>query len=256
MLGKFLKVEFRRSFTKPFFIIAVSVLVCLTLAACIYYKVSPNDNSNKTVYGITEYETFEELEQKINDTAETLKREKEAYETAKETGAFGKDKLAAKRQNIEYLETGLNTMKLLYEKRINFNRVLEYRDFDSGNGAGAAISFICLAAIAVSILSAMRLAFIVPSEIKDGQAKLTMILSIGRINYVIYKLISQTLQALAVLTAYSLLALALSAAFFPVKESFVIFAAPKGAFCLPIYLNKRRKANERIRNHHVNRRVC
>lgn len=88
MLGKFLKVEFRRSFTKPFFIIAVSVLVCLTLAACIYYKVSPNDNSNKTVYGITEYETFEELEQKINDTAETLKREKEALRNRKGNGSL------------------------------------------------------------------------------------------------------------------------------------------------------------------------
>jgi len=226
--------ELKRIYKSPLFIAIVIILLCLIIFGTIYINIniSKYDGTNKIIYGITKYESFEELEQRIIDEKESLTIEQQMLKETLSYDIQDKDIIKVKQDRISYMETNINAMSLLLEKRINFENVKAYRDFNIKNGTSVMMSFNLIIAIIIFIISAIKIAIIIPSEIKEGQSKLTLTLPIGRINYALYKLVANLIFLLSLLIFFSVFSAIVCAIFFPVKDVFILFASPYQAICL------------------------
>lgn len=229
---KFFATEIKRLFTHPAFITLAAVFFMLTLIASVYYFSTEEGNSAaEMVYGVSEYENFDELRERITASQTALAEQNKALESAILAGASD-FRLTQMRNNISYLETNIHTMKLLLDNELPFDCALQYGNFDRSNGAGAVAAFIQIAALAISLIVAVIMALMIPSEIKDGQAKLTLALPVGRMKYVLYKFSVRMMFVVVAFVAYVLLAMSVSAIFFPVWEVYIIMASTDGAICL------------------------
>lgn len=124
------------------------------------------------------------------------------------------------------------SMKTLYEKNIAYKNVNAYSDFDKTNGVSAVANFINIFAIVVSILMAIKLSVSVPNEIKEGQARFTMITSVGRTDYVLFKWATELIKNLFAFIVFSLLCFAVVAMFYPTGGKYVLVATITNSFLL------------------------
>lgn len=229
--GKILKFEIfgRKKFL--FFCILVGIALLAVFCASVYLKVSTTPSDKKSLYFINEYTSREELKSNLDASHTTLVELEKEYEQAKASGAAGFI-LAEKKTNIDVLKRSIKGMETLYENNIAYKNVIAYSVFDKVNGVSAVVNFINIFAIVVSILTAIRLSVSVPNEIKEGQARFTLITSVGRTDYVLFRWATELIKNLFALIVFSLLCFALVAMFYPTGGKYVLVATVTNSFLL------------------------
>lgn len=230
---KFLKIELRKIFKTPFFIIMTALFLFSILFGAIYVEFSSSSFQEKTQikYGVEQYVSFEELEQRIAKEKENLEIEEKMLQESISINDYS-DIIEEKQIRIDNMKTNIYAMQVLLEKRINYDNVQAYRNFSINNGASILLSFNGIGAIIIFFISAIKISLIIPSEIKEGQAKFTFILPMGRIKYALYKLFANITSSFSLLILCSFFATIICSIFFPIKNVFIIFASPYKAICL------------------------
>lgn len=140
--------------------------------------------------------------------------------------------LFRKKTVIDALKRSIKGMETLYEKNIAYKNVIAYSDFDKTNGVSAVANFINIFAIVVSILMAIKLSVSIPNEIKEGQARFTMITSVGRTYYVLFRWATELIRNLFAFIVFSLLCFAVVAMFYPTGGKYVLVATITNSFLL------------------------
>ena len=79
------------------------------------------------------------------------------------------------------MQTMLRAMRVLYEEKISYASAVQYGDFDRENGASVAVLLFLPVSAVLGGICAARIALKIPSERKDGQAKLTFLLPVGKV---------------------------------------------------------------------------
>ena len=229
--GKILKFEIfgRKKFL--FLCVFVGIALLAVLCASVYLKVSNVSSDKKSLYFINEYTSREELKSNLDASHATLVELEKEYEQSKASGAAGFI-LAEKKTNIDVLKRSIKGMETLYEKNIAYKNVIAYSVFDKANGGSAVVNFINIFAIIVSILMAIRLSVSVPNEIKEGQARFTMITSVGRTDYVLFRWAAELIKNLFAFMVFSLLCFAVTAMFYPTGGKYVLVATVTNSFLL------------------------
>lgn len=74
--------------------------------------------------------------------------------------------------------------------------------------------------------------FSIPNEIKEGQARFTMITSVGRTYYVLFKWATELIKNLFAFIVFSLLCFAVVAMFYPTGGKYVLVATITNSFLL------------------------
>ncbi len=229
--GKILKSEIFGRKKLGTLCIFVSVAVLSVLCVSVYLKVSDTSSDKKSTYFINEYISSEELKTNLDVARTTLDELEKEYEQAKKSGASG-FVLSDKKSNIDALKRSIKGMETLYENDIEYKNIVAYSGFDKANGASALVYYINIFAIVVSLFMAIRLAVSIPNEIKDGQARFTMITSLGRIYYVLFKWATELIKGLFVFAAFSLLCCAVVAIFYPLSDEYILVATTEYSFLL------------------------
>lgn len=229
--GKILKFEIfgRKKFL--FLCVLVGIALLAVLCASVYLKVSNVSSDKKSLYFINEYTSREELKSNLDASQATLVELEKEYEQSKASGAAGFI-LAEKKTNIDVLKRSIKGMEALYEKNIAYKNVIAYSVFNKANGVSAVVNFINIFAIIVSILMAIRISVSVSNEIKEGQARFTMITSVGRTDYVLFRWATELIKNLFAFIVFSLLCFALVAMFYPTGGKYVLVATVTNSFLL------------------------
>lgn len=229
--GKILKFEIfgRKKFL--FLCVFVGIALLAVLCASVYLKVSNVSSDKKSLYFINEYTSREELKSNLDASRATLVELEKEYEQSKASGAAGFI-LAEKKTNIDVLKRSIKGMETLYEKNIAYKNVIAYSVFDKANGGSAVVNFINIFAIIVSILMAIKLSVSIPNEIKEGQARFTMITSVGRTDYVLFRWAAELIKNLFAFMVFSLLCFAVTAMFYPTGGKYVLVATITNSFLL------------------------
>lgn len=77
-----------------------------------------------------------------------------------------------------------------------------------------------------------RISVFIPNEIKEGQARFTMITSVGRTYYVLFKWATELIKNLFAFIVFSLLCFAVVAMFYPTGGKYVLVATITNSFLL------------------------
>lgn len=215
-----------------FSILLIAVIIIILIST--YFLLSKDNTEKKSLYLITQYNSKEELQSNINSAKISLEYEKEDYKKAIESNA-NKAILSYKKNNIAALTRMIVAMEKLYDKDIPYKNVVEYHSFDKNNGSSAIISYVGIVAIIVQILLVLKIALIMPTEIKEGQAKLTLTITKNRIKYIAFKWAVELLRAIFFIIIFSMLAFLIVAIFFPIKSTYILCATTQSALILTAF---------------------
>lgn len=235
MIKKFLSYDIKRFFKSRMFIAAMCVLILTiiifvtTVSLSDLFKDSYPQSTG--AYGVPNYEDFQDLDQIISDTEQMLAEE---IESQKRAESYGQD-TSYQQLTITRLKTALNTMNILRDKEIDFEKAVSYGAITDTNGVGVIVALIQIVTVMVALLSVARMSVSICSEKKVGQYKLTFTLAEGKIKYSIAKQLSIYLQGLLLIILSSVLSVILVAAVFPIKGTVLIAATAQSAFVLNFF---------------------
>lgn len=233
MFIRFLRFELFRAKKLVLFLALIGLSIVITIVVSLF--LSQNSNfDKKSLYSINKYGSIEELQINLEHYKTVLDFEKTEYEKAANANA-NLTILYNKKNNISTLERTISAMEVLKEKDIPYECAVEYHSFDNKNGASAITSFIGIMSLILQLYLVIKVSTIIPSEIEKGQAKLTLILPLGRVKYAIYKWAVEIIKSLIFLLFFALFAFATIAVFFPIKSTYLIYATTTRAFALPAF---------------------
>lgn len=238
---KLLVNDTKKTLKNKFTYIFIGLILIVHIGCLIIPYIVPDyENNYKSSYGINEYNTIEELSDRILQLEETYKSTEEqlALDIKNEDLTISETKNA--KINLKTASRQILTYKYLYEHKIEYSRyqdygflqtlmVSKYSGLNSTMGVMFFISYI------IGFITLLRAAIVIPSEIKDGQYKLLFTLPVNRYKYLIYKCLFIILQSAALMIISSIVA----AVFYGVLHGFndvLVFATADYAFGLSYFL--------------------
>lgn len=233
-MAKFIKFELKRAVTSKWFLILFVGLAVMALAISVYCVMNRDDSSagKQVLYGVAYYETFEELSQQIETTKEALKAEENELTEGIANGSLNDLQIAAAERNIQYLETNISVMTVLLENSISFDHATAYHNFNVKNGASVAITILFISWIIVGLFAALKISCNIPSELKEGQAKLSFVLPIGKTRYSLARYAADTLKFILLYIVLAIIVLICSVIFFEPSGYYTVAAVGSAALLL------------------------
>ncbi len=227
----------RRALRSKFLWSAAILLLLLAAAACAWCRFAPAEEPSgeyKSVYGILEYESPEELAAQIASAEEALRLEQQDLEEAIAKNLYSDAQIASSEQNIRQMQTMLRAMRVLYEEKISYASAVQYGDFDRENGASVAVLLFLPVSAVLGGICAARIALKIPSERKDGQAKLTFLLPVGKVRYAAGLAFAEFAGFALLTVAFALFLLPSLYLFLGTGSAYVLVATSRTAFLLTV----------------------
>lgn len=233
-MAKFIKFELKRAVTSKTFLSLFVGLVMTALAISVYCAANGDDPSaeKQVLYGVAYYETFEELSQQIETTKAALKAEENELTEGIANGSLNDLQIAAAERNIQYLETNISVMTVLSENSVPFDHATAYRNFNVKNGASVAITILSISWSVVGLFAALKISCNIPSELKEGQAKLSFVLPVGKTRYALARYAADTLKFVLLYAVLAIIVLLCSVLFFEPDGYYTIAATGSAALLL------------------------
>lgn len=231
MFKNFVKTDTKNNIKKPSFVAFLLLFVAVVVCLSCYFKFSETEKSKRTIYNVTIYESKEELALQLEKTKSIYVKELDTYNKLNQSGK-NSYMIKEKKYQVDELAKTIKTLELLNDKDLAFEEVVQYRNTYKNNTAGFVVSFIIVGATMAQLFFVFKSSMLVPSELKYGQSRFTLIMSVGRINYVFYRWISIVIVAELSLLVITLLSISISSLFFGIKSSFVIFSTINQSFVL------------------------
>lgn len=225
-MNKFLRFELKRALNSKLLLAILLGLTVFVLGFSINsaIKADTPTGGTKTIYGISEYETQDELLQAIHTMQEALDDEQTRLNQGLQNNSLNENQTDSMRQNIEYMQTYLQASNELYSNKIPFSQAESYMKFNEKNGASGVIQMIGVVSLVLGLCCALKIAVSIPSEIKDGQAKTTFLFPVGKVRYSLMRLLSDTLKFLIVFAILLCLIIACGYIFFEHSGYYVVVA--------------------------------
>ena len=231
---KWLMIEWKRMLKQP----VVWSIAAFLLVAIVFVVISDartDEQFVRSLYGVEEYATQEELKEQIDEAAQTVREKTEEYNQALADGTLTSWQAEMERENIRLLERGLRAMEALYDKGIGYNDVVSFgatdlfNDWEVDNAAGELRRIVEIFAFVVMALTSIKLLIKIPTEIREGQYKLTMTLPVGRNKYALLQWLLYTFIGLTGIVFVWFAGMAISMIVFR-KGGYVLYAYDGGAF--------------------------
>ncbi len=233
MFRKLFMSESKRIIKTPVFFIIAGLLVVFTIVFCIVAATNDeSENSENAVYGVTEYATFDELAEKLDNAEKSLTEKQDALERDIEIKAVTKEQIARRREDIRFESRTVNVMRVLIEKQIPFKDAAQYNT-SSAHSISIMNHCFVIGAIFIGLAAIVRLSVAMPGEVKEGQAKLMLTMPVTRTKYALFKVSLAFLQSAILLFGYVVFAIIIAAIFFGVS-GVLVFANSETAFTLGI----------------------
>lgn len=207
------------------------VAVCLTFIYSMYLFVDKSSSEPKSLYLVPAYSSQEELKTYLDTSVLTLDEMEREYNLAVEAEA-NEYLLSTKSNAISEQRKQLNVMRLLYDNAIPYEDAVAYSSFDKDNGAGAVSYIISLFALVLEVVAVIAVSRAIPSEIKEGQIRLTAISPMGRTSYAFSKWAVVFIKKAFVLLIFSAFCFGIVAALYPTGGKYVVYATENSAFTL------------------------
>lgn len=233
MFLRYFKNETARMLKSYKFYVIIAIFIVFVLTTAFYFTFSDENASTKTVYGISEYSSMEELNQKLNKSKQLLSKEKTSLENAISNDILSNQQIQSRQSKIDDLTRTVTAMEFLYDNNMDFSYVTQYNSFDKNNANCFLSNILIVLTLLLGFIKIISISASMVTEIKEGMAKLTLTLPITRVKYALSKFFTYYLQTLILLLACTFFALIISTLFFP-ADGAILFATQSYAFALTI----------------------